>query len=97
LIEWYQHGVTPLARQAAAISFMMSRLNGVDITSNSLTFESNSAKPSWCLLVITRYFAPAPAAAFANASAENLVGLNRARSVSYSPIGILALLRIHSP
>jgi hypothetical protein len=74
----------------------MSRLKGVPPTSQSVHFESNRQKPSWCLLVITRYFIPAAAAVFAHSSASNFTGSKRGWSFSYSSTGIFALSRIHS-
>ena len=38
---------------------MMSRLNGVDMTSKSVSLESKRQKPSWCFDVMTMYFIPA--------------------------------------
>ena len=49
----------PAFLQAAASSFIGSRLNGVDMMPQSVSFVSNMAKPSWCLLVMTMYFMPA--------------------------------------
>ena len=62
-----------------------------------LAFESNIAKPSWCLLVMTMYFMPASFASCTQASALNLTGLNWPASCSYSFTGILARFMIHSP
>ena len=62
-----------------------------------LTFESNSAKPSWCLDVITMYFMPASFASWTQASASNFTGLNCLASCSYSGTGICARFMIHSP
>jgi len=56
---------------------MMSRPYGVAITSHSVCFESNSAKPSWCLVVMTMYFIPACLAMRTQASGSNFVGLKR--------------------
>ena len=49
---------------------------GVRWTSQSESFESHSAKPSWCLLVMTTYFIPASRASFAHSAGSYSVGLN---------------------
>src|SRR5262245_30307985 len=97
MIEWYQQMVMFWRRQAAAISFMMSRWKGVDMTSQSVYLLSKRQKPSWCLLVITMYFMPAALARRTQASASNFTGLNWVLYFSYSASGILASWRIHSP
>jgi len=52
--------------------------------------ESNMAKPSWCLAVMTMYFIPAALARATISRALKLVGLNwRARAL-YSATGIEA-------
>ena len=45
---------------------------------------------------LTMYFMPASLASRTQASASNLTGLNWSANLSYSSIGILALVRIHS-
>jgi hypothetical protein len=76
---------------------MMSRPYGVAITSQSVSFESNRANPSWCLVVTTMYFMPACFAMRTHASGSNFVGLNRVRNWSYVSMGMRPLCRIHSP
>ena len=61
------------------------------------TFESNSAKPSWCLDVMMMYFMPASAAVRTQASASYFTGLNARTNCSYSLTGTCARLMIHSP
>ena len=46
MIEWYQHIFMPCFAHAAASSFMTSRLNGVDMMSQSVWAESNKQNPS---------------------------------------------------
>ncbi len=79
-------------------SLRMSRLNGVaSTTSHVVTFESNSANPSWCLDVITMYFMPASCAICTQASGSNFTGFHCFASCSYSATGIRARFMIHSP
>jgi hypothetical protein len=46
MMEWYQHWRRPARALAAAISFMMSRLNGVERTHQPVSGLSNRQKPS---------------------------------------------------
>ncbi len=46
MMEWYQHCVSPARAHAAAISFMMSRLKGVERTHQLVSRLSNRQKPS---------------------------------------------------
>jgi hypothetical protein len=62
-----------------------------------LTFDLNSAKPSWCFDVMTMYFMPASFASFTHSSALYFTGLNRDASFSYSRTGTGARNMIHSP
>ena len=88
----------PSLAQAADSSLRMSRFEGVASTaSQRLTVESKSAKPSWCLEVITMYFMPASCASRTQASASNFTGFHCFASCSYSPTGIRARYMIHSP
>ena len=71
----------PCRFASSASSRSGSRLNGVASTMlNALAFESNIAKPSWCLAVITMYFMPAALASDTQACASNRVGSNCAGS-----------------
>ena len=54
-------------------------------------------KPSWCLLVMTRYFMPAFLATATHCLASNFTGLNRRANCSYWETGILVSSRNHSP
>ena len=49
--------------------------------SNSVSLLSNMQKPSWCLLVIVMYFAPAALASLTQTSASKRPGLNRGREL----------------
>ena len=67
----------PGLAQASASSFIGSRPKGVASTMlYVLAFESNMAKPSWCLAVMTMYFMPASLASRTHSSASNFTGLN---------------------
>ena len=59
--------------------------------------EGKSAKPSWCLAVMTTYFMPASLAAAIQATGSYFTGLKRLAKAWYSATGILALCMIHSP
>ena len=61
----------------------------------SEAFESNMAKPSWCLEVMTMYFMPASLAVRTHSSALNFTGLNSLAYSRYSATGILP--RVHDP
>ena len=50
--------------------------------SQSDTFESNIAKPSWCLLVMVMYFIPAALTIATHSAASNWSGLKNAGSFS---------------
>ena len=66
-----------LLAASAASSFSGSRLKGVAATMlNGFAFESNMAKPSWCLAVMTMYFMPAALASATISCALKPVGLN---------------------
>jgi hypothetical protein len=75
----------------------MSRLNGVrSWRFQSFTFVGHIAKPSWCLVVMTKYFCPAVFAALMTASASKSDGLNVVAFASYSTHGMAQLRLIHS-
>ena len=65
--------------------------------SQSDTFESNIAKPSWCLLVIVMYFIPAAFTSATHAAGSNFTGSNCGASVSYSETVMPRLFITHSP
>jgi len=48
-----------------------------------MRLHTDIAKPSWCFVVITKYFIPAAAAAAAQLLALNRVGLNVLLSPQY--------------
>ena len=57
--------------------------------------ESNMAKPSWCLEVMTMYFMPASLAVRTHSSALNLTGLNSLAKCAVFGDGDLAV--VHDP
>jgi len=88
MMEWYQHILMPCFLQASDSSFMMSRLKGVFATLQSVYFDGNRLKPSWCLVVMVMYFIPAAFAIRTHLSASNFTGLNWPWNFSYSSTGI---------
>ena len=65
--------------------------------SYGLSAESNRAKPSCGLAVMTKYFWPPSLTALTQRWASNSVGLKRGGSFSYSLIGIVSCSMTHSP
>ena len=67
----------PCLRHSSASSLRGSRLKGVAATMlKGFALESNMAKPSWCLAVMTMYFMPADLARATMSCALKPVGLN---------------------
>ena len=87
----------PSARNASRNSRTMSRPNGVFVDFQSVSFESNRQKPSWCLAVSTAYFMPACFARRAHARASKSTGLNSSKNGLYCSSGISSTERTHSP
>ena len=65
----------PCLRHSSASSRSGSRWNGVACDDvEGFAFESNMAKPSWCLAVMTMYFMPADFASATMSCALNAWG-----------------------